>query len=317
MTTGVGLLGCGAIGQELARAIQAGEAGGAYLAALFDQVEGLAASVAGDLGGGVLGTDSMGDFLAAPGLDLVVECASPHAVRAHAEAVLSAGKDLLMMSSGALADPDLAERLSDLAQREQRRLIVPSGALGGIDAIRAARGRLDRVTLTTTKPPRGLAGAPGFAECRDGSPMAAIEISEPTVVFDGPAIEAVKLFPANVNVAATLSLAGLGAQETRVKVVADPARSTVNVHEVEATPTSRSRPGHPPLQDGAAPPRAQPQDQLPGHRLRRRSTPRRLHPRHQDRHLAHGARARLCSPVVPAKPSRSAPPSPLTYKGDP
>ena len=104
---------------------------------------------------------------------------------------------------------------------------MPSGALGGIDAIRAARGRLDRVTLTTTKPPRGLAGAPGFAEWESR------EISEPTVVFDGPAVEAVKLFPANVNVAATLSLAGLGAQETRVKVVADPG-STVNVHEVEA-----------------------------------------------------------------------------------
>ena len=88
-----------AIGQELARAIQVGEAGGAYLAALFDQIEGLAASVAEGLGGEVLGTDSMGDFLAAPGLDLVVECASPQAVRAHAETVLSAGKDLLMMSS--------------------------------------------------------------------------------------------------------------------------------------------------------------------------------------------------------------------------
>ena len=230
MTTGVGLLGCGAIGQELARAIQVGEAGGAYLAALFDQVEELAASVAEGLGGEVLGTDSMGDFLAAPGLDLVVECASPQAVRAHAETVLSAGKDLLMMSSGALADPELAERLAGLAQRRQRRLIVPSGALGGIDAIRAARGRLDRVTLTTTKPPRGLAGAPGFAEWESR------EISEPTVVFDGPAVEAVKLFPANVNVAATLSLAGLGAQETRVKVVADPGstQSQVNVHEVEA-----------------------------------------------------------------------------------
>ncbi len=227
MVTGVGLLGCGAIGQEIARAIEAGEAGGARLVALFDQVEGLAASLAANMVGGVFGTDSIQDFLAAPGLDLVVECASPHAVRAHAEAVLAGGKDLLLMSSGALVDPELAERLADLSQRNRRRLIVPSGALGGIDAIRASRGRLDRVTLTTTKPPRGLAGAPGFAEWESR------EISEPTVVFDGPAIEAVKLFPANVNVAATLSLAGLGARDTRVKVVAAPG-STVNVHEVEA-----------------------------------------------------------------------------------
>ena len=291
MATGVGLLGCGAIGQELARAIQAGEAGDARLAALFDQVEGLAASLAGDLGG-IFGTDSIQDFLAAPGLDLVVECASPHAVRAHAEAVLSAGKDLLMMSSGALADPALAGRLADLAQRTQRRLIVPSGALGGIDAIRAARGRLDRVTLTTTKPPRGLAGAPGFAgwESRD--------ISEPTVVFDGPAIEAVKLFPANVNVAATLSLAGLGAHETRVKVVADPG-------SYPQRPRDRSgrQPRHPPLQDGATPPRAKPQDQLPRHSLRSRSPPRRHHPRHQGRHLASGDSALPLRGKIESSPS--------------
>ena len=101
MATGVGLLGCGAIGQELARAIEAGEAGDARLVALFDQVEGLAASLSSGWDGGVFGSASIGDFLAAPGLDIVVECASPHAVRAHAEAVLSAGKDLLMMSSAA------------------------------------------------------------------------------------------------------------------------------------------------------------------------------------------------------------------------
>ena len=225
--TGVGLLGCGAIGRELARAIEAGEAGGARLVSVFDQAEGLAVSLAADMGGGIAAASLIEDFLAAPGLELVVECASPDAVRAYAETALSAGKDMLLMSSGALADPTLAERLSAIAVKQGSRLIVPSGALGGIDAIRAVRGRLDRVTLTTTKPPRGLAGAPGFAEW-EGKP-----ISEPTVVFDGPTIEAVNLFPANVNVAATLSLAGLGAQETRVRVVADP-NSTLNVHEVEA-----------------------------------------------------------------------------------
>ncbi len=227
MVTGVGLIGCGAIGREIARAVEAGEAGEARLVCVFDQADGLAESLAGGLRGEVQATDEIRRFLAAPWLDLVVECASPDAVREHAEAALSAGKDLLVMSSGALADPALAERLAGLAAQKGIRLIVPSGALGGIDAIRAARGSLEAVTLTTTKPPRGLAGAPGFAEWEGRA------ISEPTVVFDGPAVEAVKLFPANVNVAATLSLAGLGARDTRVRVVADPG-AALNVHEVEA-----------------------------------------------------------------------------------
>ena len=285
MTTGVGLLGCGAIGQELARAIQAGEAGGAYLAALFDQVEGLAASVAGDLGGGVLGTDSMGDFLAAPGLDLVVECASPHAVRAHAEAVLSAGKDLLMMSSGALADPDLAERLSDLAQREQRRLIVPSGALGGIDAIRE-RGD-DSSDADDDQGPRWC------ARVRRVGP----EISEPTVVFDGPAIEAVKLFPANVNVAATLSLAGWAHRRRE-------GRGRPRLDSQRPRGRGGRRPGHTPFRMELLPHERNPKTSFLAivsavEALRDACTPG------INRHLAHGARARLCSPVVPAKPESS------------
>ena len=225
--TGIGLLGCGAIGREIATAVYSGEAGDAILAALFDQDLAVARSLAADLDFSGPVTDSVDRFLAAPDVEMVVECASPAAVRAHAESVLAHGKDMLLMSSGALTDAGLNERLAALVEKLGNRLIVPSGALGGIDAIRAVKARLQEVTLTTTKPPRGLRGAPGFEEWESR------EITEPQIVFEGPALEAIKLFPANVNVAATLSLAGIGPEKTKVVVVVDP-QATVNRHEVEA-----------------------------------------------------------------------------------
>ncbi len=226
--TGVGLIGCGAIGRRIAAAVQAGEAGDAELVAVFDQDADMARALSTSVSPGLPHTTDFDDFLASDGLDLVLECASPAAAGAFAARVLEAGKDLVLMSSGALTDRLLFKRLSDLAASKGNRVMVPSGALGGIDAVRAVRHQLDEVSLTTTKPPRGLAGAPGFAEWES------VAIEEPTVVFEGPALEAVKLFPANVNVSATLSLAGLGAELTRVRVVADPS-ATQNVHEVVAT----------------------------------------------------------------------------------
>jgi aspartate dehydrogenase len=225
--TGIGLLGCGAMGGEIAGAVRDGKTGDARLVALYDQAPGVASALAESLGVDIPATDSIGHFLGNADLDLVVESASPDAVRAHAEAVLSAGKDLLLMSSGALTDPELSARLALLAVEGKRRVIVPSGALGGIDAIRAVSDRLDEVTLTTTKPPKALRGAPGFSEWELQT------LTEPTVIFEGAALDAVRLFPANVNVAATLSLAGIGPTRTLVRVIADPA-SSVNRHEITA-----------------------------------------------------------------------------------
>lgn len=225
--TNVGLLGCGAIGTEMARAIVEGRAGDANLVALYDQDDAQATKLAAGLSSPVPRFTQFEPFCAVDGLHLVVECASPAAVRTLGMRVLEAGLDLLVVSSGGLADPAFFSTLSDLAVRRNRRLLVPSGALGGIDAIRAARGLLDEVTLTSTKPPRALSGAPGF-EAWEGKDMAGA-----TVVFEGNALEAIEMFPANINVGVTLSLAGLGPERTKIKVVADPA-SPGNVHEVHA-----------------------------------------------------------------------------------
>ena len=225
--TGVGLLGCGAMGKQIAEAICAKKAGDAEVVALFDQDVSRAKSLAGEIPVSVPYFQDLDGFLSTPRLDMVLECASPTAAKMHAEAILAKGKDILLMSSGALTDSKLFQRLGEVAQRSASRFLVPSGALGGIDAIRAIRHQLEEVTLTTTKPPRVFQGAPGFKEWESR------DISQPQVIFEGSALEAVHLFPANVNVAATLSLAGLGPETTVVKVIADP-QSPGNVHEIVA-----------------------------------------------------------------------------------
>jgi len=227
----VGLIGCGSMGSELARAVSDGKAGSARIIALFDEYVPGRTTLAEALGGNGASSpaefDSVSELITQPGLDLVVECASQVAVAAHAEAILSAGISMMVMSSGALADPEFLETVSAIATRTGASIYVPSGAVGGIDTLRATKSLLEEVTIVTTKPPVALSGGPGYADWEDG------EITEPTVIFEGSATEAVKLFPANVNVAATVSLAGIGPDATRIKVVADPD-SPGNVHEIKA-----------------------------------------------------------------------------------
>ena len=224
---GVGLIGCGAIGRDMAMTIHSGDVPGARVVALFDVEKSQGTSLATELNDPGLFHGGIDEFLDVSGLDLVVECASGAAVRAHAERVLEKGRDLMVMSTGALLDPALMARLSELAGAKGRKLLAPSGAIGGIDAIRAGGGLLEEVAIITTKPPEGLKGSPGFADW-EGK-----EITAPQVIYEGPAVDGVKLFPANTNVAATLSLAGLGPEKTRMKVIADP-KAPGNVHEIEA-----------------------------------------------------------------------------------
>ncbi|MGH6912913.1 MAG: aspartate dehydrogenase, partial [Geminicoccales bacterium] len=157
--------------------------------------------------------------------DVIVECAPAAAFRAIAEPALRAGRILMPVSVGALLEhPELIE----LARASGARIIVPTGALLGLDAVRAAaEGRIDSVRMITRKPPEGLAGAP-YLE-RHGIEVEAL--SEPLKVFEGTAREGAAGFPANVNVAAALSLAGIGADRTRLEIWADPT-VTRNTHRI-------------------------------------------------------------------------------------
>lgn len=158
--------------------------------------------------------------------DLVVESATQAALAEMAPAVLGVGRDLLVLSVGGLLDhPEWVT----LAAAHGSRIHVPSGAIAGLDGLKGAAvdGHLDSVVVETRKPPHGLAGAPGVA-ARDLD-----AIREASLVFEGTAREACRAFPANVNVVAAVSLAGLGPDRTRVRIYADPA-VTRNRHTVLA-----------------------------------------------------------------------------------
>jgi len=225
MVLKIGLVGCGAIGMEIAKAIDSGDIA-AELVAVFDRNEDRAREL-------------MKDLLAKPQLlsledlversEIVVEAASQRAVPAVAKAALTRGRDLMIMSVGALLDGRLRQMVEDLAREHGCRIYLPSGAISGLDGLKSAGvGRIDLVTLTTTKNPKGFLGAPYIEEMQ----IDLDAITEPTVIFEGPAEEAVKAFPANVNVAATLSLTARGVT-VMVKIVADPDID-VNVHQITA-----------------------------------------------------------------------------------
>jgi aspartate dehydrogenase len=151
-----------------------------------------------------------------PKLDLVVEAASQDAVSQYAEIILLKGINLMVMSVGALADDALLNRLRKAAEKSNSKLIIPSGAIAGLDGIRSgAVGRLDTIILTTTKNPKSLG----------------VDTISKSLIFEGSAREAVKKFPKNVNVAATLALAGMGFEKTKVRIVADP-EAAKNQHEI-------------------------------------------------------------------------------------
>lgn len=157
---------------------------------------------------------------------IVVEAAGHGALAEHGESVLRAGKDLLVVSVGALSDDDLHNRLLAAARAGHARILIASGAIGALDAISAAReGGLDEVIHTTRKNPRMLFN-PEDAE-------AMLATGKERELYNGPARAGVQQFPENVNVAAAVSLAGIGFDRTTLRVIADPSVDR-NMHEVVA-----------------------------------------------------------------------------------
>jgi len=219
----VGIVGCGFIGSQLCRAVSTGSVP-AEIVALND-IDGERAEKLKAEFGLKAAVVSFEELVALS--DVVAECAAAECAPKVVEAAISEGKAALIMSVGGLMP---RPALFDQARLSTTRIVIPSGAVAGVDAIEAAaEDRLDEVTLTTTKPPAGLRGAPYVLD--KGIDLDSIEGR--TTVFEGSALEAVRAFPQNVNVAATLSLAGIGPERTRVRVVVDPAVSA-NTHEVTA-----------------------------------------------------------------------------------
>ena len=221
MSQAIGIVGCGAIGRAL---LQAADAGGLEIgvAGVTSRSRGRAEEYLETLASPPL-------YLELPELversSLIVETAGGHVVPTLAEAAFGAGKDLMVISIGALLEhPEVIEQARALGCR----LYAPSGAIAGLDGIKSAcQGRVDRVEMVSRKPVAALEGAPYLVE--NEIPIA--DLQEPNEVFFGTAREACRGFPSNLNVSAAVSLAGIGPDETMVRIVADPALNR-NCHDI-------------------------------------------------------------------------------------
>ena len=160
------------------------------------------------------------DALLATHPSVVLETAGQEAVRQYGVAVLGAGTDLMVISTGALADDETHQRLFEAARGAGSRMLLPVGAIAGTDGLIALRASgLQRVRYTSTKPPAAWRGTPA-EELVDLA-----SLGGPTVFFEGSARDAARSYPKNANLAATVALAGLGLDDTEVALVADPAAS--------------------------------------------------------------------------------------------
>ena len=221
--TAVALIGYGGIAQDVVAALRAAESSVTIGGVLCRP--GRAAKARAALGD-IAVVESLSDLLAMRPA-VVAEVAGQPAVVEHGPDVLRRGFDLLVISVGALADAALLERLKAAARDGKSRILLPAGAVGGIDAIAAMRaGGLDVVRYRSRKPPAAWRGSPA-------EKVADLDkLTGRTVLYRGTAGEAALLYPQNANVAAAVALAGLGFDNTEVELVADPA-APGNVHEIE------------------------------------------------------------------------------------
>lgn len=223
MPLNVAIAGLGAIGLKVARALDEGKLPGLSLAAVSARdVEKAMKTLAGfKTPVPVVGLAEL-----PAKADVVVECIPAAHFRTVAEATVGAGKVFMPLSVGQMLSN---MHLVDRAKETGARIFVPTGALVGLDAVRAvAEGTVHSVSIITRKPPGGLKGAPLLVE----KGLSMDDVRAPLQVFAGSARDAIKGFPANVNVAVALSLAGIGPDRTRVEIWADPT-VTRNTHTIE------------------------------------------------------------------------------------
>lgn len=223
----IGLLGCGVMGTQIALAIDSGKIP-AILTHVFDESKEKSKLLVEKLTNKPEIVENS-HLLSSNPIDIVVEAASQDAVRDVSLSVLQNKKDLMIMSVGALLDESIYDILSDACKDFKKTIYLPSGAIAGLDGIKSIKDELESLSITTTKHPRSLKGAKFF----ETSDINLDEITSSTVIFEGTAKEAVSLFPANINVAALLSLSGIGSERTQVKIIADP-NTDKNTHHIEA-----------------------------------------------------------------------------------
>jgi aspartate dehydrogenase len=222
VTFKVGIAGLGVIGGAVARRLTAGIEGMRLVAVNSGGREKAERALAAM--GAVAELVSPAEL--ADRCDIIVECAPTQAFMSIAEPAMRAGRQMVTVSAAALIEH---MQVVDLARENGGRIIMATGALLGLDAVRAAAlGEVYSVTMITRKPPRSLKGAPYL----DVIGVDVDQLTEPTLLFDGTAREGARGFPANVNVAAALALAGIGPDRTQLQIWADPALER-NTHTIK------------------------------------------------------------------------------------
>lgn len=220
----IGIAGCGVIGTFIAKHIDRDFKSCAQLAALCDKDKEKAAKLARLFSPepSVVLFDKLVDKS-----DIIIEAASADVSFLFAQMALQKGKDVLVMSIGGILEN--YQELFDLAAKKKSRIILPSGAICGLDGIKSAGiGNIKKVSLTTKKPPQSLKGAPYI----ENNKIDLDSIKAETVIFKGSALEAVKAFPKNINVSAILSMVGIGPKKTQVIIKTSP-EYMINTHEIE------------------------------------------------------------------------------------
>ncbi len=222
----IGIVGCGAIGGSLGKIVKSDLQGKARVAGVYDAAQEKAAVLSRSLcGSGRLAARSLKQLICR--CDLVIEAASASSSWDICRQALRGKKDVMIMSVGGLVPH--ADELRRLTRQNKSRVFIPSGAIAGIDGLKAScGGTIRKVVLTTRKNPRSFAGVRYVQEKK----IDLDALTGDTVLFYGSAKDATVLFPQNINVAAVLSLAGIGADRTEVRIIASPATQN-NIHEIE------------------------------------------------------------------------------------
>lgn len=220
----VGILGCGAIGSRMALSIKDELKGRAVVSAIFDIQAARAEKLAKNFSRGRIIKHSVEELVKS--CDLMVEAVNAQDTQQLIRQALVAKKDVLVMSVGKLLG---ANDIFKLALKNRCRLLVPSGAIAGLDAIKAASQRkISKITLTTRKPTFGFAQNAYITQQN----IDLSKITSETVLFDGDVKRAVQYFPQNINVAAAIALASLAEDKMRIRIITSPEYK-INSHEIE------------------------------------------------------------------------------------
>jgi len=221
----IGIVGCGAIGSSLARVIYSDFSDLAELASLYDIEMQKAYNLARHFHKTKLVALNLEDLINK--VDLVIEATEAKSAFKIAQKTIILGKDIMIMSVGGLVEQ--IKELELLAKEKKTQIFIPSGAICGMDGLKAAKaGEIKKVILTTKKPPLAFLGVPYVLKRK----IRLDNLKEETVLFEGDAYSAIRAFPQNINVAATLSISGIGLEKTYVRIIASPEINQ-NIHEIE------------------------------------------------------------------------------------